>query len=361
MRLSVIGAPAGQRPPSRHRLRLKSAAAVGSLPIVLYELQVAGLLQSVALDDGLNRGHVRGLVHPVCAVVHDDGLDLVPVFDALELLQVLHQLQRRAGHGGVRLEEAGVVALQAEVQQIGLVLVGLGEALHHAVLVVRDHAARKVDGIAVLVSDALDAAAHGHLVVLERRACSAVHGVGGRLQRGDHLIDNLRLDERFVTLDVDADVKLAAQALHCLRAALCAVGDGLVGHHHFRAVLPADGGDALVIGCHHHLIHIFGLHRLHPRADDHGLAGDGHQRLAREAGRLVARRDHTHHARALLAKLGLELAQEVHRQDGGATGDEAENHLSVLGGEGGQRRYSRVVSRRRDGGTCVTRNDGGGC
>mmetsp|Transcript_39082 Transcript_39082/g.69993 ORF Transcript_39082/g.69993 Transcript_39082/m.69993 type:complete len:245 (+) Transcript_39082:151-885(+) len=240
-------------------------------------------------------------------VVDNNGLDLVSVLEALQLLQVLHQLQRCAGHGGVRLQKLGVVALQAEVQQVRLVLVGLRESRDHAVLVVGDHTAGEIDGVAVLVGNALHTASHGHLIVLQWRACSAVHGVTGCLQRNHHLIDDFWLHQRLIALNVDADVKLTAKALNSLCAPLRAVRNSLIRHHHIRAVLPADARDALIISGYHHLVQLLSLHGLHPGPDDHGLPGDGDQWFSRKARGLVASRDDADHTSPLLSHLRFKL------------------------------------------------------
>ena len=57
---------------------------------------LSSVLGGVLSDDGLDGCDVLRLVHAVSTVVHHDHLNLVPVLNALQLLQILLQLPRPA-------------------------------------------------------------------------------------------------------------------------------------------------------------------------------------------------------------------------------------------------------------------------
>mmetsp|Transcript_28911 Transcript_28911/g.63292 ORF Transcript_28911/g.63292 Transcript_28911/m.63292 type:complete len:251 (+) Transcript_28911:434-1186(+) len=248
------------------------------------------------------------------AVIHHDHLDLVAVLQALELLKILLQLQGCGGKRSIHLQELRVVALQAQMELVLDLLVDL------TLLVVGDHAAREVDGIPVLIRDALDAAQDFNLAVSKSGAGGAVHSVRGLLEGLHNTVDDLRLDERLITLDVHHDVILLGQLELCGVAPLGSVGDLKGSHHDRRAESLASVLDALVIGSDHDLVAQLALHGLLPGALDHRLAGNHDQRLAWESCGGIARGNHTQHP-------GAELFLP---QDKVNNGVDAENHVEFL-------------------------------
>ena len=163
--------------------------------------------------NSLDGRHVARFVHPMRAMIHPHDFHPVPVFDHLELLEVLLELQGRGRELRVDPEELRVVALQTEVKEV------LVFGVHRSRLVVGDHPAAEIHGVASLVDDALHAGVHLDLLTLERGDRGGVDGIRGALKGADDVVDDLGFDERLVALDVDDDVEFTAETVESFFAA----------------------------------------------------------------------------------------------------------------------------------------------
>jgi hypothetical protein len=104
-------------------------------------------------------------------------------------------------------------------------------------------------------------------------------------------VDQLRLEQRLVALNVDDDGLVVEPKL--LRGFREAIGSGRMrasGHQNIDAVIGNRRPDALVVGGDDDARRTAGTRAL-GNPHDHRLAGDIQQRLARETRRRVARRD----------------------------------------------------------------------
>src|SRR6266852_3111819 len=201
----------------------------------------------------------------------DDDVDAV--LEEPELLELLHQLERRRRQTVERVERCFPIRVEARVF-----------VAHDAdpVAIVRDWMLREVERPAVDAADDLVHVRVGHLVGLEADLERGHLGVGTLTERTDEEPDVVRCDQRFVTLDIHVDVGGAR-----LRDLPDPISPRRVlGGRHDRgdAERRARADDLLGIGRHQQVGEIRRPPGRFVHVDDEGLAGDLAEDLAGQAG-----------------------------------------------------------------------------
>ena len=110
---------------------------------------------------------------------------------------------------------------------------------------------------------------------------------GLSIMRADEVVDRAGREQRLVALHVD--VELGGDLVGDLGHAVGAGAVRLLRHHHIRAELGRDIGDAVVVGGDDDLLGQAAAAGGFPDPLDHGPALDAGEALAGKAGRAVAR------------------------------------------------------------------------
>mmetsp|Transcript_31751 Transcript_31751/g.38351 ORF Transcript_31751/g.38351 Transcript_31751/m.38351 type:complete len:277 (-) Transcript_31751:202-1032(-) len=234
-------------------------------------------LWELLLHDFFYASDIFRFVDSVSRVINNNNLDLVAILKALQLLEILLQLERSGRESSVCLQELTVIALETQVKQIiELVVDG-------TFLVVWEHSAREIDSVSISGGNALHTTTHGDLFVLARGACGTVHSVRCVLKTLHNLINDLRLHQWLVTLNVHNDIIVLWKGGSSSIAALSSVGDIRRSHDNFSTELLASSSDAFVVGCNHNFVELVRFYSLLVGALNHRLSSNHHQRLAWEA------------------------------------------------------------------------------
>lgn len=237
------------------------------------------------MEEGFDAGYVSGDVYADGVVGDFSNADFPAVFEPAELLKLLDFFEGAWRES--RIFEEGVALKNVEAEM--LEVAGLDGAA--GVADPGDGGAGEVKGVVVEIEDGLDdVGIHDIGRNFDGRGDGGDSGGGFLEKRADGRVDNFRVEEGFVALHVDEDLAPGVGCNFCDALGSSAMVGA--GHAGFAAEGLHCFNDAVVIGGHDDAGGELGKLGSFVDALNHGSAGEGDQRLAREAGGTVARGDY---------------------------------------------------------------------
>jgi hypothetical protein len=176
-------------------------------------------------------------------IVGLDGLEAEAVGHEAELLEGFAGLELGGGESGIGGEGFAIVAVDAEVAPVGA---AGGPLRHRDAAKVGDGASGEVKGFAGFGADDLDDAVAGEAGGVGQAADGGDEAAAGLGVTGGEGVDQRRLDEGFVALDVDEEV--AGELFEDAGEAEGAVGAGGIGHQDVGPEAAGDAGDLIAVG-----------------------------------------------------------------------------------------------------------------